>query len=134
MRVNNLPKVVSKKRNGRDLNPRSLASRDQRPDQARPAAGAATQLPSSSTVFNTLPHNSSSLSSASIIPQSKYQGARSHRSTSAIDAGAQQQTHQPQLLLSIDGTDRQTDGRPTVTQTLLCTMRAASIVHISILL
>jgi len=33
--------------------------------------------------------------------------------------GAQQQTRQP-LLLSINGTDRQMDGHPTVTETLPC--------------
>jgi len=38
-------------------------------------------------------------------------GSRSYRSLSAARAGAQQQTRQPPLLLSIDGTDRQTDGR-----------------------
>jgi len=31
--------------------------------------------------------------------------------------GAQQQTSRTSLLLSIDGTDRRTDGHPTVTQT-----------------
>jgi len=31
-----------------------------------------------------------------------------------IPGGAQQQTRRPPLLLSIDGTDRHTDGRPTV--------------------
>ena len=41
-------------------------------------------------------------------------GARSYRSTSAADARAQQQTRLPSLL-SIDGTDRRTDGHPTVT-------------------
>jgi len=45
-----------------------------------------------------------------------------HRSCRALSAGAlcsnrstspaQQQTHRPLLLLSIDGTDRRTDGRP----------------------
>jgi len=39
-------------------------------------------------------------------------GARSYRSTAAADAGAQQQTRRPPLLLSIDGTDRRTDARP----------------------
>jgi len=34
--------------------------------------------------------------------------------------GAQQQTHRPPLLLSIDGTDGRTDGRLAVTLTLLC--------------
>jgi len=38
--------------------------------------------------------------------------ARSYRSISA--AGAQQQTCRTPLLLSIDGTDRRTDGHPTV--------------------
>ena len=38
-------------------------------------------------------------------------GARSHRLISAADAGAQQQTRRPQLLLSVDGTDRRTDRR-----------------------
>jgi len=38
-------------------------------------------------------------------------GARSHRLISAADSGAQQQTHRPPLLLSIDGTDRRTDRR-----------------------
>ena len=33
---------------------------------------------------------------------------------SAADAGAEQQTHRPQLLLSIDETERRTEGRPTV--------------------
>jgi len=39
-------------------------------------------------------------------------GARSCRSISAADAGAQQQIRRPPLLLSIDGTDGQTDTRP----------------------
>jgi len=38
-------------------------------------------------------------------------GARSYRLISAVDAGAQQQTCQLQLLLSIDGTDRQMPSR-----------------------
>jgi len=38
-------------------------------------------------------------------------GARNYRSISAADFGDQQQTYWPPLLLSIDGTDRQTDGR-----------------------
>jgi len=41
--------------------------------------------------------------------------------------GAQQQTRRPSLLLSIDGTDRQTDRRPTVTYAPH-TMGAASII------
>jgi len=36
-------------------------------------------------------------------------GARSYRSISPADAGAQQQTHRLTLLLSIDGTDGRTD-------------------------
>jgi len=39
-------------------------------------------------------------------------GARSYRSIFAADAGAQQQTRQPPLLLSMDGADRRTDARP----------------------
>jgi len=35
----------------------------------------------------------------------------SYRSISAARARPQQQTHQPVMLLSIDGTDRQTDGQ-----------------------
>jgi len=42
-------------------------------------------------------------------------GTRNYRSISAADAGAQQQTRRPPMLLSIDGTDRRTDGRPTIT-------------------
>jgi len=38
-----------------------------------------------------------------------------YRPISAADAGAQQQTRPPPLLLSISETDRQTDGHPTVT-------------------
>ena len=38
-------------------------------------------------------------------------GARSYRSMSAIDAGAQQQTRRPQLLLLVDGTEERTDRR-----------------------
>jgi len=34
--------------------------------------------------------------------------------------GAQHQTRRTPLLLSINGTDRGTDGHPTVTYTLLC--------------
>jgi len=39
-------------------------------------------------------------------------GARSYRSISAADAGAQHQTRRSPLLLSIDGTDRRTDLTP----------------------
>jgi len=46
-------------------------------------------------------------------------GARSYLSISAADTGAQQQTRRPPVLLSIERTDRRTDVRPTVTQTLL---------------
>ena len=43
--------------------------------------------------------------------------------------GAQQQTSRPPLLLSIDVTDRRTDGRPTVTQTLLRILAYAGSVN-----
>ena len=39
--------------------------------------------------------------------------------TFVADAGGQQQTRRPPLLLSIDGTDGRTDGYPTVTWTLM---------------
>jgi len=45
-------------------------------------------------------------------------------------SGPQQQTHRTLLQRSIDGTDRQTDGR-AVTQTLTHTLRAVSVTHIS---
>jgi len=38
-------------------------------------------------------------------------GRTSCRSISAAGAGAQQQTRRPSLLLSIDGTERRTDGQ-----------------------
>jgi len=38
-------------------------------------------------------------------------GGRSYQSTSVADAGAQQQTRRPPLLLVTDGTYRQADGR-----------------------
>jgi len=57
-------------------------------------------------------------------------GVGNRRSISAARARAQQQTRRTSLLLSIDGTDRRTDGRtdghPTVKQTLhreLCGQR-----------
>jgi len=50
-------------------------------------------------------------------------GRRRQRPQLSIDIfcpqGAQQQTSRTPLLLSIDGTDRQTNGHVTVTQTLL---------------
>ena len=45
-------------------------------------------------------------------------GGSSHRSIFAARARAQQQTRRPPLLLSIDGTDGQTDGHSTVTRRL----------------
>ena len=41
-------------------------------------------------------------------------GGSSYRETYAARARPQQQTHRPPLLLSIDGTDRRTDGHSTV--------------------
>jgi len=52
---------------------------------------------------------------AARICQCLQYGTRSYRSISAAHASAQQQTHRPPMLLSIDGTDKRADRCPTVT-------------------
>jgi len=56
-------------------------------------------------------------------------GARSCRSISAADSGAQQQTRRPPMLLSTDGTDRRTDGRTDGRTPDCCIDPAARTIH-----
>ena len=50
-------------------------------------------------------------------------GSRSYRSLSAARAGAQQQTHRPPQLLSIDGTDGRTPDRFMTALAAYCEQR-----------
>jgi len=74
--------------------------------------------PNTLVQFLSLPHHSTSLhnnlSTCLRFVQLQSNFRSSYRSISAARARPQQQTHRQPLLLSIDGTDRQTDGHSTV--------------------